>query len=211
MTFCLPEKNPAILLILSGPAGCGKTTLCERLIASHPEVKRAVTCTTRQPRPGEIDGEHYHFLTDKNFTESVEREEFLENAVVHGFQYGTRKSEVLDQLAIGFSVILNIDVQGAATMRTQAGADPLLQGRMISVFVLPPNPDVLRERMLLRAADTASVIEKRIHNAEEEMKQWPHYDYCIRSGSKDDDFRQFQSILIAERRRVSRLLAHKQS
>ncbi len=205
MTFCLPEKDPAVLLIVSGPAGCGKTTLCERLIASHPDVKRAVTCTTRNPRPGEVDGEDYHFLSPEQFERELAADAFLEHAVVHGFRYGILKREIEGKLVSGSSVILNIDVQGAATIRAKAEAEGLLRGRVVSVFVLPPNLEVLRERMVLRGADGPAVIEQRLKNAEVEMRQWPEYDYCIRSGSKEDDFRQFQSILIAERRRVSRL------
>lgn len=206
MAFRFPEKDPALLLIISGPAGCGKTTLCDRLVASHPELQRAITCTTRSPRPGEIDGDDYYFFSPDRFEGAIAGDEFLEYAQVHGARYGTLKNEVQNKLAHHVSVILNIDVQGAASLRERADADPLLKGRVVTVFVLPPSLDVLRERMHSRGADDHESIEHRLRNAEEEMKQWPNYDYCIRSGSKDDDFRQLQSIWIAERRRVPRLL-----
>jgi guanylate kinase len=206
MTFRFPEEDPAILLIVSGPAGCGKTTLCDRLLASHRELRRAVTCTTRAPRPGELDGVDYHFFSVERFHQAVAGDEFLEHAEVHGKFYGTLKREVHEKLDHRISVILNIDVQGAATLRQKAEEDPLLGGRVVSVFVLPPSLEVLLERLQARGTDDEAAIERRLKNAEAEMRQWPHYDYCIRSGSKDDDFRQFQSIWIAERRRVARLL-----
>lgn len=206
MAIRFPEKDPALLLVISGPAGCGKTTLCERLVASHPELQRAVTCTTRDPRPGEVDGEDYYFFSPGRFEEAVARDEFLEHASVHSARYGTLKQEVLSKVAHHVSVVLNIDVQGAAALRERAAADGALQGRLVSVFVHPPSMEVLRERMEARGADDDDSIQKRLRNAEEEMKQWHSYDYCIRSGSKNDDFRQLQSILIAERRRVERLL-----
>lgn len=206
MSFRFPENDPTILLILSGPAGCGKTTLCERLVASESYVKRAVTCTTRPPRPGETDGEDYYFFSESRFEKAAANGEFLEHADVHRFRYGTLKKEVEGKLARNFSVILNIDVQGAASLRASASSEPLLGGRLVSIFVLPPSLGILRERMQQRGADEPSSIQQRLRSAEEEMRQWPEYDYCIRSGSKQEDFRQLQSIWIAERRKVQRLL-----
>lgn len=206
MPFRFPENDPSILLILSGPAGCGKTTLCERLVASEASIRRVVTCTTRTPRPGEVDGEDYFFFSDSQFEQAVEAGQFLEHAGVHGARYGTLKREVNDKLSHALSVVLNIDVQGAASLRTSAETDPLLRGRLVSIFVLPPSLQVLRERLLARGTDDPSSIEQRLERAEAEMAAWAEYDYCIRSGSKDDDFHQLQSIWIAERRRVARLL-----
>jgi guanylate kinase len=208
MAFRFPQNDPSLLLILSGPAGCGKTTLCERLVASDSTVKRAVTCTTRAPRPGETDGEDYYFFSDERFAKALERGEFLEHAEVHGFRYGTLKQEVETKLDHHFSVVLNIDVQGAASLGASANAEPLLRGRLVSIFVLPPSLEVLRDRMLMRGGDDPAAIEQRLKTAEEEMRQWPEYDYCIRSGSKDEDYHQLHSIWVAERRRVTRLLGN---
>lgn len=206
MTLQFPEQDPSLLLIISGPAGCGKTTLCDRLVASHSEIQRVITCTTRAPRPGEADGEDYHFFTDDRFEEALARDEFLEHASVHGARYGTLKHEVEEKLARQISLVLNIDVQGAASLRRAARSDELLQGRLVSVFVLPASLAVLRERMLTRGTDADDAIEQRLDNAREEMEQWPEYDYCIRSGTRDGDFHQLESILVAERRKVDRLL-----
>src|SRR5690606_28144903 len=149
----------SLLLILSGPAGCGKTTLCERLVASEPSIKRAITCTTRAPRAGETDGEDYYFFNESQFEEAVENGDFLEHAGVHGAHYGTLKREVGDKLGRSLSVVLNVDVLGAASLRVCADSVPLLQGRLVSIFVLPPSLKVLRERMLLRVSDSLSSIE----------------------------------------------------
>lgn len=206
MSVPFPPAEPALLLILSGPAGCGKTTLCETLVASDTSIKRAITCTTRAPRPNEVDGEDYYFMNESDFENAVGRGEFLEYAGVHGARYGTLKREVSEKLSRNFSVILNIDVQGAAALRAVAKTDPMLQGRLVSIFVLPPSLEVLRERMVGRGADDEASIEQRLINAEREMRQWPEYEFCIRSGSREDDFFQLQSIATAERRRVRRLL-----
>lgn len=207
MPFRFPQNDPSLLLIISGPAGCGKTTLCERLVASDLSVKRAVTCTTRPPRPGETEGEDYYFFSDQQFDEAMAAGDFLEHAEVHGKRYGTLKREVGGKLGHHFSVMLNIDVQGAASLRASAEEEPLLRGRLVSIFVLPPSLQVLRDRMLSRGTDALASIEKRLETAAEEMSQWPQYDYCIRSGSKEEDYHQLQSIWVAERRRVDRLLA----
>src|SRR5690606_7989122 len=107
-----------------------------------------VTCTTRLPRPGEIDGEDYHFFSPEQFERELAADAFLEHAIVHGFRYGILKREIQGKLTDGSSVILNIDVQGAATIRAKAEAEPLLRGGVVSVFVMPPSLEVLRERML---------------------------------------------------------------
>ncbi len=206
MPFRFPTTDPSLLLIVSGPAGSGKTTLCERLVASEPSVRRAITCTTRAPRTAEVDGQDYYFLSEEEFERSVESGEFLEYAGVHGARYGTLKREIHEKLARSQSVALNIDVQGAATIRGLAEQDPVVRGRMVSVFVLPPNLDVLRERLRARGTEDDGAIERRLRRAEEEMRHWVEYDYCIRSGSKSEDFQQLQSIWRAELRRVPRLL-----
>lgn len=206
MPFRFPDNDPSLLLIVSGPAGSGKTTLCERLVASEPSIKRAVTCTTRSPRPGEVDGEDYFFLDEGRFEAAVGRGDFLEYAGVHGARYGTLKREVCAKLGNSISVVLNIDVQGAASLRVSAASEPLLRGRLVSLFVLPPSLEVLRERLVFRGTDDPASIEQRLRRAEAEMDHWHEYDYCIRSGSRDEDFQQLQSIWIAERRKVQRLL-----
>lgn len=200
-----PDIEPTLALIVSGPAGSGKTTLCDRLAAAHPELRRVVTCTTRQARPGEIDGCDYYFFSDKSFDEAVTGGEFIEHARVHGARYGTLKSELYNKLSGGAGILINIDVQGTSALRLAAEKDDFLRGRVVSVFVLPPTIDEIRKRLLGRGTEGEASLEKRLRNAQDEMAQWPLYDYCIHSGSRDADYQRLESILLAEKCRVERL------
>lgn len=204
MTF--PTKKSPLLMIVSGPAGSGKTTLCDRLVDTFDDAERVVTCTTRGPRFGEVDGRDYNFFSTERFEEAIAAGEFLEWAEVHGARYGTLRQAVFDRLQAGLSVVLNIDVQGAASIRKAAAGDALLGRKLVTVFVLPKSLSVIRERMVERGTDGAEVIEKRLKNAQEEMLRWSEYDFCVLSGSKDEDYRQVESIWIAEQARTSRLL-----
>lgn len=199
------EVHPsALLVILSAPSGAGKTTLCGQMLARSPGMVRAITCTTRQPRAGEIDGVDYRFLDHPNFMERVNSGEFLEYAEVHGNQYGTLKSEVLDHLRSGKDVLLNIDVQGAATIRSKAAENPDLKRALVTVFITPPSLKVLEERLLKRGTDSPDVITQRLDGARREVQEWSHYDYLIISASMSEDFGRFQAILDAEKMRQTR-------
>src|SRR5947207_1682072 len=123
-----------LLVLISAPSGGGKTTICRELLAARPEMARAVTCTTRPPRPGERDGVDYYFLDATSFLKRVQAGNFLEHATVYGNSYGTLKSEVLDKLRKGKDVLLNVDVQGASTIRERAREDPELKKSLVSVF-----------------------------------------------------------------------------
>ena len=126
-----------VLLVIAGPAGSGKSTLCDRLVAEIPEFERVVTTTTRAPRPGEINGVHYHFLTPEQFDAGLAAHDFLEWAWVHGQRrYGTLKSSVLEPLARGQSLVLSVDVQGVESFRRAARENPLLGRRMTTVFIV---------------------------------------------------------------------------
>lgn len=203
MTF--PDQQTPLLMIISGPAGCGKTTLCQRLVDDFEEAERIITCTTRGPRPGEVDGEDYYFFSDEQFQGAIDRGEFLEWAAVHGARYGTLRRTVFERLRARLGIVLNIDVQGAAAFRAAAREDALLKKSLVTVFILPSSPEVLRERMRERGADDEAVIERRLANAKEEMSRWGDYDFCVVSGAREADYRQVASIWIAEKRRVSRL------
>lgn len=183
-----------VLLVLAGPAGSGKTTLCERLVAEVPGFERVVTATTREPRPGEVDGRHYHFLSADVFDSRVAAGEFLEWAWVHRrHRYGTPASSVLGPLAAGRSLIINVDVQGVDGFRRAAAANPLLSRCMGTVFIQVPIP-VLRERMAARGTDSAAEIERRMQTAEAELREAGKFDFLIPSASRDDDFRALLDI-----------------
>ena len=144
-----------MLLVVSGPSGSGKTTLCRRL-ADSGEVRYSISCTTRQPRPGEMSGLDYHFLSRADFESRLAAGDFLEHAEVHGNFYGSLKSEVLAHLEEGVDVVMDIDVQGAAQIRDCA--DPLIRRAMVDLFVMPPNEEELRRRLSGRNTDSEEVI-----------------------------------------------------
>ncbi len=203
-----PEKNSAPLLILiSAPSGAGKTTLCDLLLAAQPQMTRAITCTTRPPRPGEKDGVDYHFFTAEEFLKRLHAGNFLEHATVYGNSYGILKSELLGKLRDGKDVLLNVDVQGAATIREQAQSEPELKRALITIFLTPPSVAVLEQRLKKRGADAAAVIQKRLAVARQEISQWKNFDYLLISGDKPEDLRRALAIIEAEKMRSARSAA----
>jgi guanylate kinase len=180
-----------VLIVIAGPAGSGKSTLCDRLVAEVPEFVRVVTTTTRPPRAGEIDGVHYHFFTPDEFERRAGAQEFLEWAQVHGDNrfrlYGTLKSSVLDPLATGQNLVMSIDVQGVESLRRVARAEPRLQRAMTTIFIRVDR-DRLIARMRARAKDCEEEIERRMATAEAELREAPKFDFVIESHTRDDDF-----------------------
>ncbi|MBG87412.1 MAG: guanylate kinase [Verrucomicrobiales bacterium] len=199
------QKPSPLLLVVSAPSGAGKTTLCNRLLRSSPNVARAITCTTRDPRPGEKDGKDYYFLRAADFLKRVQAGNFLEHATVHGSSYGILKSEITSKLRAGEDVVLAVDVQGAATIRKQAMEDKRLCEALVEVFILPPSIAELRRRLQGRRSETAATLRKRLAEAKHEITQWKHYDYVILSGTKSQDFQKFKAIYEAEKLRQHRV------
>ncbi len=197
------ESAVPVLLVIAGPAGSGKTTLCDRLVAEAPSFSRVITSTTREPRAGEVDGVHYHFLTPEQFDAKVAAGEFLEWAWVHRKnRYGTLASSVLDPLAAGRSLVINIDVQGVDNFRRAAAANPLLARHMATVFIEVP-VDVLRARMLGRGQNSTEDMECRLRTAEAELREARKFDHLIRSTSRDADFAALLDIWRETQRRVA--------
>ncbi len=186
--------NSGLLIIVSGPAGSGKTTLCDRMLEELPQIERVVTSTTRQPRGGEVDTVDYYFFDHDSFKAKIEAGDFYEYAHVHSNLYGTLKCEVQDKLAAGTDLLLNIDVQGAAQMRETAQNDPLLKGNVCTVFIMPPTIEELEARLRGRGTDAEDEVQRRMKVAVEEMEQSPHYDHTILSGSRDEDFAALRAI-----------------
>lgn len=168
-------------------------------------MARAITCTTRLPREGEQDGQAYYFLDAASFLKRVQAGHFLEHATVYGNSYGTLKAEVLGKLRQGKDVLLNVDVQGAATIRERALEEPELKGALVTVFLTPPSLRILEERLRKRGTDSPVVIQKRLSVARQEIAQWKHFDYLLLSGSIADDLRRMLAIVEAEKMRSSRL------
>lgn len=167
-------------------------------------MTRAVTCTTRTPREGEVDGRDYYFLSPDSFQRKVEAGEFLEYASVHGNHYGTLKSEIISRLESGTDVLLNIDVQGEASIRKEAMADPVIGPALVTLFLVTPTIKELENRLRNRGLDSEEVITNRLGAASGEIKAWANFDYLIVSDSMDEDFRRAQVILEAEKLKTRR-------
>ena len=188
-----------LLLVVSGPAGVGKTTLCTRMLEVYPSLQRVITSTTRQPRPGEKDGVDYHFLSPEAYQEALDAGEFYEFAEVHGNGYGTFKQEILGRLSRGEDLLLNIDVQGAESYRNAATQDPAIGQSLVSLIVAPKSLEALKERMFSRGHDAPEIVARRLKNAEEEISHRDHFDHCIVSDTKEADFSALQSIYLHEK------------
>ena len=197
-------KAAPLLIVVSAPSGGGKTTLCQQLLAANPNIVRAVTCTTRPPRPGEREGVDYYFLDQATFLQRVRAGDFLEHATVFGNHYGNLKSEVLGKLRQGKDVVLNIDVQGAATIRAKAVEDAELKASLVTVFLTPPSLAILETRLRKRGADSEAAIQKRLSLARQEIAQWENFDYLLISMTIPEDLRRMQAIVEAEKMRQSR-------
>ena len=201
-----PPSSSPLLVVISAPSGTGKTTLCVQTLAARPNMARAITCTTRDPRPDEQDGVDYYFMDAATFLKRVQAGNFLEHATVYGNSYGTLKSEVLGKLRAGRDVLLNVDVQGAAAIRAHAEQDQELQRALVTVFLTPPSMGVLEARLRKRGQDSTGVITKRLAVARQEIAQWRHFDYLIVSSSIAEDVRRLQAVLDAEQMRQGRAL-----
>jgi guanylate kinase len=184
-----------ILFVVSAPSGAGKTTLVER-IRRTPNLFYSVSCTTRTPRAGEIDGQDYRFLSDADFRERVAKGDFVEHAQVHGDHYGTLREPIVTNLETGKDVLIDIDTQGAAVIRNCG--DPLIQDALADVFIMPPDLEELRKRLLKRGTETAQQIDSRLATAAREMEHWRDYRYTIISGSVEEDLQRFRQIMEAE-------------
>lgn len=182
-----------VLLVLAGPAGSGKTTLCERMVAEGDDFSRVITSTTREPRPGEVNGRDYHFFSAEEFDQKLAEGAFLEWAWVHRKnRYGTLASAVLEPLAAGRSLIINVDVQGVENFRAAARENPLLARHMGTVYIDVPI-DELRVRLEGRG-ETEAEIERRMITAEKEQQERDKFDFVITSSSKEADFAELLKI-----------------
>jgi guanylate kinase len=193
------------LVLISAPSGGGKTTLSQHLLAARPEIVRAVTCTTRAPRPSERDGVDYYFLDATSFLKRVQAGNFLEHATVYGNSYGTLKAEVLGKLRQGSDVLLNVDVQGAATIRERVQEDAELKRSLVSIFLTPPSLMILEERLKKRGTDSPAEIKKRLSVARQEIAQWKNFDYLLLSSTIREDVRRTIGIIESEKMRPTRV------
>jgi guanylate kinase len=192
----IPRRG--LLLVLSSPSGAGKTTLSRRLLAADSNVIMSVSVTTRAPRPGEVNGKDYHFISQEEFARLRDRGELLEYAEVFGNFYGTPKRAVLEALQAGRDVLFDIDWQGTQQLAQAMEED------LVRIFILPPSAEELRERLIGRAQDSASTVAKRMARAADEISHWPEYDYVIVNDNLDVASGEIEAIIRAERLRRRR-------
>ena len=187
----------SLILVISGPAGVGKTTVCDRLLQEFgSSISRVVTTTTRKPRDGEKEGEDYFFTSVKQFHELLENEAFLEYEIIHGNHYGTRKKTVFDKIEKRQDILINIDVKGARSLRKEISKNKSFKGKIITVFLKPNNLEVLKERLSQRATDTKSDIETRLETAKKELTLADSFDYIIISKDRENDYETVKRIFL---------------
>jgi guanylate kinase len=202
MSSDLPESTPVqrarprrgIMLVISSPSGAGKTTLCRRIITDlQGSVELSISATTREPRPGEKDGVDYHFRSNDQFHDMIDRDEFLEWAKVFKNFYGTPRSEVEARLVSGMDVVFDVDWQGARALKT------IRPGDVVSVFILPPSLAQLKARLEGRPGANEKSVQSRLDGAGQDILRWGEYDYAIVNDNLDTAFNELKSILITER------------
>jgi guanylate kinase len=188
------QNKPAVLLVIAGPAGSGKTTLCERMVSETGAFSRVVTATTRPPRKGEVNGVHYHFLSPEEFDALLAQGAFLEWAWVHQtHRYGTLAKAVIGPLEQGRSLLINIDVQGVASFERAAKDNETLRRCMTTIFIDVPE-DELRKRLAMRDTDGAEEVERRMHTARMEAREKNKFDFLIESRDRERDFQALLDI-----------------
>lgn len=187
-----------LMYILSSPSGAGKTTISRMLLAADEDIKLSVSATTRPPRPGEIEGVHYHFVSDSEFDAMIEDDDFYEWAHVFGYRYGTPKGRIRSALKDGQDFLFDIDWQGTQQLFQKDQQD------VVRVFILPPSLDELQRRLTGRGTDSAEVIVGRMERARSEISHWDGYDYVIINDDVDACFAKVHQILAAERMKRQR-------
>ncbi|MCX7813088.1 MAG: guanylate kinase [Pseudothermotoga sp.] len=188
-----------LLYVISGPSGVGKTSIIEGVMKKVRNVVFSVSCTTRLKRPNEVEGRDYFFVDERTFLDMVQKDEFLEWAVVHGHYYGTPRKFVEEQIQKGINVILDIDVQGATTVMKKIKD-------AVFVFIAPPSFDELKKRLLKRGTEKEEDMLKRLEDAKRELEQIPKFQYLIVNVDLQESIEQLTSIIVAEQLKVSRVI-----
>lgn len=189
------RRRTGLIIVLSGPSGVGKDSVLEELIRVCPDLHRCVTTTTREPRPGEVDGKDYRFVSISEFRKMVDQGEFLEFAEVHGNMYGTPRSWVAEQAAAGRDVVLKIDVQGGLAVKNRIP-------EAVMVFLVPPSLQELERRLRSRLTESEAQVTKRLLDAESELQHLPCYQYMIENDRVEEAVSKLRSVIVAERSRV---------
>ena len=190
-------NKKGLLLVVSGPSGTGKGTICKDIVAKHEDINLSISATTRNPRVGEVEGKSYFFKTKEEFEAMVDRGEFLEHAMIYDNYYGTPKKAIFDELDMGRDVILEIEMQGAMQIKE-------VYPQAVFIFVLPPSLQELRNRIVGRGTETEEQIEKRFNSAYDEIKLLGDYDYFIFNIIVEKSSEEILNILEVEKNKVSR-------
>lgn len=193
------SSNNGLLIVISAPSGAGKTTLCQQFLKHNPQLHYSISTTTRKPREGEKDGIDYFFITQQEFLSRIEKDAFLEYARVYNEYYGTSKDTVISLLNQGSDVLINVDTQGAASIRR-------IMPECVQIFILPPSLKVLEQRLRDRRKDSEEVIKVRLSLAQKEIRQSEFYDYIVINDILSDALKNIQAIYRAEKLRVKRNL-----
>ena len=188
----LKGKTEPRLIVLAAPSGAGKTTLCEMLLRDYPNIRLSISTTTRQKRPNEVDGVHYHYVTREKFQDKIDAGEFAEWAEVHGHRYGTSRKTVDTFLGAGNSVLFDIDVQGAMSLLK------IYKERVLLIFIHPPSMEILERRLRERRSDSPAAIEKRLQNAYNEVEWSKKFDYQITNDNLSRAYQELKNIIEKE-------------
>lgn len=189
-------KKSGVLIVISGPSGVGKGTICKRIMERHPDIKFSISMTTRAPRANEVDGVDYYFTDKANFEKMIQEKGFLEYAVVHGNYYGTPIQSVENSLKNGENILLDIDIQGALQVKRR-------YPKGVYVFIIPPSMTELKNRIIKRGSETDSTLDTRFKNAFKELELVVAYDYYIINDDLDNAVNTLDTIFMAEKQRVS--------
>lgn len=190
-------NKKGLLIVLSGPSGAGKGTVCKAFMERNPQTFLSVSATTRAPRPGEEEGVSYYFLSEEDFRNKIQSDGFLEHAFFCGNYYGTPKDAVFEKLDAGINVILEIEIQGAMQVRSHYPEG-------VYIFVLPPSMEELRARLEGRGTEDPDVIERRLQTARQELAMIPKYNYAIINTTVEEAVTKLEAVIVAEQCRVAR-------
>jgi len=195
----IKEKGKGLLIVISGPSGTGKGTICSRVVNEMENIKISISATSRCKRENEVNGKDYYFITKEEFEEKIKNNEFLEYAVVHSNQYyGTPKAKIEEDLNNGTSVILEIDIQGALKVKD-------IISEAIFIFIMPPSMKVLKQRLINRNTESLDKVMERFKTAYKELNEFKKYNYVVVNDDLDEAVEKVKSIIVSEKCRVDRI------